>query len=266
MKKSKYRSERKHHIIYQITNLVNNKIYIGAHSTNDLDDDYYGSGINIKRAIEKYGKLSFKKEILYIFETTEEMLLKEKELVNVDFLKRKDVYNIVEGGYGSNNKGAKGCRHMHHPLTEERCAVHQDDIDKMLANGWQLGRNMSSTTNTIWIHKENLKKMIPSKDLDHYINKGWTKGLPKSPTAGKIWIYHRTLNKYSMCSPDEIEEKLSNGWIKKKWSAVPKGTVQINNGKENRRVSPDDLDSYLDNGWAKGMITTRWVNHRVDTQ
>ena len=40
--------------INKITNLVNEKIYIGAHQTSDLNDGYMGSGKIIKRAIEKF--------------------------------------------------------------------------------------------------------------------------------------------------------------------------------------------------------------------
>ncbi|UQJ95484.1 homing endonuclease [Klebsiella phage CPRSB] len=43
------------HIIYKITNLVNNKIYVGAHSTEDINDSYMGSGIVVKKAQKKYG-------------------------------------------------------------------------------------------------------------------------------------------------------------------------------------------------------------------
>lgn len=43
------------YIIYKITNKVNQKFYIGIHKTENINDDYYGSGHCIKAAIKKYG-------------------------------------------------------------------------------------------------------------------------------------------------------------------------------------------------------------------
>lgn len=90
----------KYYTIYKTTNLINNKIYIGLHTTEDLNDGYLGSGIFLKQAIKKYGVNNFKKEILYILDNKKEMILKEKEIVNEEFVKRKDTYNMTKGGYG----------------------------------------------------------------------------------------------------------------------------------------------------------------------
>ena len=67
--------------IYQITNLINKKIYIGKHQTQNINDNYFGSGIALLKAIAKHGKENFVKEILFVFDTEEEMNNKEKELI-----------------------------------------------------------------------------------------------------------------------------------------------------------------------------------------
>ena len=70
--------------VYKITNNINGKFYIGKHQTTDLNDGYMGSGKLLLQDISKYGKENFTKEILFIFETEEEMNTKEKELVVIN--------------------------------------------------------------------------------------------------------------------------------------------------------------------------------------
>lgn len=89
-----------YYYLYQITNKLNGKIYIGVHKTINLDDGYMGSGRAISSAIRKYGLENFEKTILEIFEDSESMYNREKEIVTEEFLSRRDVYNIKQGGLG----------------------------------------------------------------------------------------------------------------------------------------------------------------------
>ena len=92
------------YIIYQTTNLLNGKIYIGVHQTNNVEDQYLGSGKLLLRAVRKYGREHFNKKVLFKYETLTEALDKEKEIVTQEFIKRKDTYNIsIGGGVGGKN-------------------------------------------------------------------------------------------------------------------------------------------------------------------
>lgn len=86
--------------LYCITNLINNKAYIGVHRTNNPSDNYMGSGTAIRRAIKKYGINNFRKEILQEFDSYADALDHEKEIVNTKFVQSKDTYNLKEGGTG----------------------------------------------------------------------------------------------------------------------------------------------------------------------
>lgn len=91
---------KKYHIVYKTTNLINGKFYIGIHSTNNLNDKYLGSGWVLKDAIKKYGKENFKREILYIYSTRKEAMTKEAEIVDEEFIKDNNHYNLTKGGNG----------------------------------------------------------------------------------------------------------------------------------------------------------------------
>jgi hypothetical protein len=58
---------RKYKFIYKVTNLINKKIYIGQHATDNIKDGYRGSGVALKNAFKKYGRSNFKYEILEFY-------------------------------------------------------------------------------------------------------------------------------------------------------------------------------------------------------
>lgn len=101
------------YIVYKTTNIINGKIYVGVHRTNpDIFDGYIGCGVSYKdkkknikgfpKAVLKYGYENFKRETLFIYPDTEEGMLaayaKEAEIVNIEFVKSKQTYNLVVGG------------------------------------------------------------------------------------------------------------------------------------------------------------------------
>lgn len=92
--------DKKHNIVYKITNTQNGHYYIGKHTTNNINDGYMGSGKLITQAIEKYGNENFKKEILFDFKTEQEAYEKEKELIPLEKTHTFDenCYNLIEGG------------------------------------------------------------------------------------------------------------------------------------------------------------------------
>ena len=84
-------------IIYKTVNTVNGKIYVGQDSNNN--QKYFGSGIRLKRAIQKYGEENFIKITLCECNTKVELDEMEEHWINLLNATHKDVgYNISKGG------------------------------------------------------------------------------------------------------------------------------------------------------------------------
>lgn len=149
--------------IYKITNLLNGKIYIGKHQTKDLSDNYMGSGKHLKSAQVKHGIENFKKEILFKFNTEDEMNTKEAELVTEEFCLREDTYNLCpggQGGWGYLNTSGKSDRTGSKLSAESKAKI----AKKKVGNKNNLGKKFSEE------HKAKMRKSV-SESL---------KGIPKS--------------------------------------------------------------------------------------
>ena len=91
-----------YYIIYKVTNLVDDKMYHGKHVTDDLNDDYIGTGgKHYKNAVKKYGKENFKREIRMLCRSYEVMTEMEEYLSHKEeWVNDPNCYNENHGGDG----------------------------------------------------------------------------------------------------------------------------------------------------------------------
>lgn len=105
--------------VYETTNLINNKKYIGKCKFSRINGwkNYLGSGLYLKRAINKYGEDNFKREILFLaldeeeLNEIEEFVIKDSNAVESD-----NYYNIkyssIGGDIFTNNPRKEEIRKM----------------------------------------------------------------------------------------------------------------------------------------------------------
>jgi len=103
------------YFVYKITNKITNDYYIGVHRMIEKEDNYFGSGLRLKRSIKKYGIENFIEEPLFIFDNPDEAFSKEKEILKV-YLKDKRCLNLAEGGRG----GATFTGHHHSEIAKDK--------------------------------------------------------------------------------------------------------------------------------------------------
>lgn len=91
------------HYVYEITNNINGKKYIGKRSCNCPieNDKYMGSGKALLEAIKKYGIENFSKNILKVCESEKKAYSEEKKFIEeANAVNDRKYYNIIAGGLG----------------------------------------------------------------------------------------------------------------------------------------------------------------------
>lgn len=222
-----------YYIIYKIINNVNSKSYIGKHQTVNINDNYFGSGKLLKKAIKKYGKKAFTKQILFIYETETEMNKKEKDLVSKNYISRKDIYNIGIGGEGGPHfKGRK-----HSEETKKKISIKSKERPPINAET----RQKISISNKNRIVSDITRKKISQarKGQHNTPDTEFKKG--KKPI-----IYKRT---------KEIRDNLSI-IMKEKYSKIYSKLIWVKNLKKGNclRINEELLQDYINKGYVRGRI------------
>jgi hypothetical protein len=180
-------------IIYKTTNLINGKIYVGSDKNNN--EKYLGSGKLLKQSIKKYGKQSFKKEVLQKCSSLNE--LKYSESYWIKKLKsniRGIGYNISDGYYG-------GDCFSNHPNKEE----YRQKLKNAIIG--EKNRMFGKSVYDVWKEKYS-KKDYEEKVLEY--KKKLSEGVRKSLKNRKVkGAYENWLEKFGKEKADENQKKLN---------------------------------------------------------
>ena len=106
---------KKYHYIYKTTNMLDGRYYIGAHSTNVINDSYFGSSKELLNDIKKHGKENFKKEILQFVDSEHEKWIAESAHVTLAVAHDINSYNKAPGGRNWISAMARECDPNLHP-------------------------------------------------------------------------------------------------------------------------------------------------------
>lgn len=209
--------------VYKITNDINGKTYIGVHKTEDINDNYKGSGKILKKAQLKYGIENFSKEILYVFDNEKDMFSMECILVDDSFVSRKDTYNLKVGGVGGWDSAGFVSVRDYDGVTF-RTTV--DDPKYINGELKHVAFGLTHTCkNRVGVPrteetKEKLRKHATgrtqteeSKSKIGLANSLKQKGSGNSQ-YGTCWIYNIELQKCKKINKEDLQSWTEDGWIK----------------------------------------------------
>lgn len=215
---------RKFHYIYKITRIDNGRYYIGMHSTDNLEDGYFGSGKLITASIKKHGKEKHIKEILEFCDSRESLKSREKDLVNHLLLEDEMCMNLTLGGgcgweivnlkkqnlYGANgaNFAKTGVNHPGNPKL----------IDLLQSRGdyeiWKqkISNSVKATialNGSSWSGRKHSAATL-GKIREAHKQFAYQAG-KKNSQSGTSWIHHPEIGK---CKKIKNGSLIPDGWIK----------------------------------------------------
>ena len=222
----KQAERRKFHYIYKITRF-DGKYYIGMHSTDDLDDGYFGSGQLLWKSIKKHGKEKHLKQILEFLPSRRELKTRERELVNEEIMNDPLCMNLKLGGEGG----------WDHITSKQQRENSKRGNAKM---------RVLRQTNAEWAAKESASR---SASLKSQYDSG-------RKVAGAALIVSEMQKRAN--TPEAIEKRKATFQARshqkgEKNSQFGVKRIGINKDGKIKKVLPEQLQTYLEDGWKKGF-------------
>ena len=275
----------RYHYFYKITNKVTQQYYFGIHSTNDLNDNYMGSGSFLKVEYKKWGKENFFKEILKFFDDRETLAKYESKVVNEDILSDPLCLNIAKGGITGFEDGFTiglvtvrdsdgNCfdvkksdpRYISGELVSvnknmvsvrdvfgNTFKVHVNDPRYISGELTIVSKGNKGGTGRTHVMKGEECKFILKEELQQYLDDGWEQKSKCrgriSPTKGMIWICKG--GEHKIIKKEELQQYLDDGWTRARNVRPLLGTICILKNDVEKYIQKEELQQYLDDGWVK---------------
>ena len=189
--------------IYETTNLINGKKYIGQHRASKFDNSYHGSGKLLIKAFKKYGIKNFK--TIMLEECKNEKELNDKEIYYISKFKASisdNYYNVSIGGenwmtlvHHTNEAKRKISESGKGRIVSEETRKKISDAGKKRFQNPEERRKISET------QKRTRKGEIHSKEWNRHVSEA---------LKGKIWICNKDESKYIY--PSDLDSYLQQGW------------------------------------------------------
>ena len=275
------------------------QMYIGVHKNKGLDKGYKGSGVLIRRAINKYGFENFKCYMIKAFDNYEDALEYERYLIKKYDAANYDntmFYNVLEGG----GKGPEGIRKgrrvwVENPETGERTNVPPEKVPEMESVGFirqfhskihvindagedliidhdeydyykSLGYtfNMGSVgPGKVWLTNGEQTKKVPESEVPKLISEGYRIGMAASGPYGQVSVHNPETGEIRYFQPgsNELQVALDNGFVPGTGTKPHLGKKFMNNGDEELFASPEEYDDLLSNGYVFGRLLHKYMTN-----
>lgn len=243
------------HSVYKTINLVNQKYYIGKHSSEDPNDEYLGSGKALQRAIKKHGSENFVKEVLFLYESEVEAYNKEREILEeLDGVNDSLCYNLCYGGVGF-WKGATHSTDARDKISKGNRGKVRTDIHKQRLSEVNLGKTLDEDTRKK-ISKSNMGK-IQTAETREKISKAHT-GRPSIRNGTEC--SEETKKRMSAAQKGRIVTEAAKEKLRKYTGEKNSqfGSIWITDGNTNMKIRKDGT---IPEGWSRGRIFKEGYKH-----
>lgn len=261
--------------IYKITNIINNKIYIGkTEETVEIRFLEHLSAVKVGKkktklysAMKHYGVENFIVEEIDSADSRPELNEKEKYwIAYYDSMNPGIGYNLTKGGDGGATWSPLGYKTVNNGI--KNLQVKPEEVDKYLADGWVLGGHkigkVNNRTTGKWIHLGDKQKRVFEYELDDYIAEGWELGYSDKGKKN-LSISHlgnipsnkgiKLTEKQKEFTSIKTKEAMRRFDVRIKTEAhyeKIRGSKWVSNDKVSLQVRPENIQYYLSNGYHLG--------------